>query len=787
MRETPVRDQPTETPIRSIRPNRHFRRKENHPKRKERRNKFKQTLLSKYVVNLSNTTLSHSQISLLSKGLKFSPNQYAPPDFNEAIVRLTRSSRIYHHFRGNDDDADIDTDTPELKKPPFTPKSTWNPPAASADIETYLRSLKAQLDNITQLPHLPNLCRAEWQAARELACSGLVIKQADKGSSIVVESKQDYVKAGLEHLASSTIYKQIENDPTEPLSVAINTLIQQAHRKGWLSDDMRNYLRLDVCHVRVQQAYFLKKLHKDPIAVRSIVSGVGGPTEAISSFLDYYMQPHVLQIKSYVRDSASLIRLLEETQFPTDISLVTIDVKALYLNIPHHEGVQVCLDRLYGDNADLDPPPFPKSLAQKLMETVLKHNYFEFNGTMYRQIQGTAMGTKMAPSFACLFMANLEESFLRDRPHSPLMWLRYIDDIFCVWPHSGEALSSFLEDLDHSHSVIKYTHEVSQHSVVFLDTEIHKGTRFNSDGILDVRPHFKDTNSFQYLHYSSCHPRALFKGLVLGELKRILRASSDTDTFHRASKLLLHHFQARGYPHWLLTKAASEVTYASRRTLLYRPASLDKKTPIPFVVRYNQTVPSSQLRSALAPPPSLPTPTLCYSGNKNISHTLVRARLPGSPHPPKATTTVNIPLTPTFRGSSTPCGTPCCRCCPIMSKREAVYIDSAKTVTLPRANCSSSVVVYLLECTLCKHQRARYVGQTCRPLHTRMAGHRAALASGKNTPLYTHLRKRDHSFQRVRVSVLEQVADPKLLLAVEEAWIQRLKTRVPNGLNSKYN
>ena len=135
---------------------------------------------------------------------------------------------------------------------------------------------------------------------------------------------------------------------------------------------------------------------------------------------------------------------------------------------------------------DLDPPPFPKSLAQKLMETVLKHNYFEFNGTMYRQIQGTAMGTKMAPSFACLFMANLEESFLRDRPHSPLMWLRYIDDIFCVWPHSGEALSSFLEDLDHSHSVIKYMHEVSQHFVVFLDTEIHKGTRFNSDGILDV-------------------------------------------------------------------------------------------------------------------------------------------------------------------------------------------------------------------------------------------------------------------------------------------------------------
>ena len=90
---------------------------------------------------------------------------------------------------------------------------------------------KGKLGNITQLPHLPNLCRAEWQAARELARSQLVIKQADKGSSIVVEAKDNNVKAGLENLSSSIIYQQIEHDPTEQLSVTINTLVEQAHHK----------------------------------------------------------------------------------------------------------------------------------------------------------------------------------------------------------------------------------------------------------------------------------------------------------------------------------------------------------------------------------------------------------------------------------------------------------------------------------------------------------------------------------------------------------------------------
>ena len=51
-----------------------------------------------------------------------------------------------------------------------------------------------------------------------------------------------------------------------------------------------NFLHLDINHVRTQQAYFLKKLHKNLVAVRPIVSGTGGPTEATSSLLDYNPQ-----------------------------------------------------------------------------------------------------------------------------------------------------------------------------------------------------------------------------------------------------------------------------------------------------------------------------------------------------------------------------------------------------------------------------------------------------------------------------------------------------------------
>ena len=43
---------------------------------------------------------------------------------------------------------------------------------------------------------------------------------------------------------------------------------------------------------------------------------------------------------------------------------------------------------------------------------VLKNNYFEFNGKVKQQISGTAIGTKFVPTYVCIFMDEVETSFL---------------------------------------------------------------------------------------------------------------------------------------------------------------------------------------------------------------------------------------------------------------------------------------------------------------------------------------------------------------------------------------
>ena len=52
------------------------------------------------------------------------------------------------------------------------------------------------------------------------------------------------------------------------------------------------------------------------------------------------------------------------------------------------------------------------NVIRQTLQLILNNNYFEFNGKYYLQTHGTAMGTPVAPSYANLFMAALEEQLL---------------------------------------------------------------------------------------------------------------------------------------------------------------------------------------------------------------------------------------------------------------------------------------------------------------------------------------------------------------------------------------
>ena len=171
------------------------------------------------------------------------------------------------------------------------------------------------------------------------------------------------------------------------------------------------------------------------------------------------------------------------------------------------------------------------------------------------------MGTKMAVAFANIFMAKIEKEILRQSSIKPIFWKRFIDDVISVWDTSRNEIEEFLLKANNFHPTIKFTAEISETETTFLDTKVYKGVRFDKDSILDVRTHFKPTETLQYTNFYSCHPPGVTKGFIKGEALRLLRTNSSEITFEENMRNFSTRLKNRDYPATTVEKPLSEVIF----------------------------------------------------------------------------------------------------------------------------------------------------------------------------------------------------------------------------------
>ena len=56
-----------------------------------------------------------------------------------------------------------------------------------------------------------------------------------------------------------------------------------------------------------------------------------------------------------------------------------------------------------------------------MADFVLRNNFVKFNGEVKRQKSGTAIGTKFALPYACIFMNEVETEFLKRQKLQPFL------------------------------------------------------------------------------------------------------------------------------------------------------------------------------------------------------------------------------------------------------------------------------------------------------------------------------------------------------------------------------
>ena len=113
----------------------------------------------------------------------------------------------------------------------------------------------------------------------------------------------------------------------------------------------------------------------------------------------------------------------------------------------------------------------PTENLLKMAEFVLKNNYFEFNEGTEQQLSGTAIDTKFAPPYSCIFMDKLETNFFETQTLRLLVCFRSLD-VFFLSTHGEENLKRFLNNLSNCDPNINLIYQYSEKEMLFLDLKV---------------------------------------------------------------------------------------------------------------------------------------------------------------------------------------------------------------------------------------------------------------------------------------------------------------------------
>ena len=242
----------------------------------------------------------------------------------------------------------------------------------------------------------------------------MTILQQDKGRGVVILNRVDYVTKAEAFLAGPE-FEKLDSDPT----ASFQRQVQQALLSMKKKFTKRKYKKLYPSSSQPGLYFGLAKVHKlkddsksvNELPLRPVISNIGTATYEVSKYLADLLQP-LTKSEYTIESTKDFVGKIRNKNIPPDYEMISFDVVSLFTSVPLDFTIELILDKVYKDK--LIKTKLSRDEMKELLETCTKEMHFSFNGIIYRQRDGVAMGSPLGPVLANIFMVELEKHLFRN-------------------------------------------------------------------------------------------------------------------------------------------------------------------------------------------------------------------------------------------------------------------------------------------------------------------------------------------------------------------------------------
>ena len=421
----------------------------------------------------------------------------------------------------------------------------------------------------------------------------IIITHPDKGEGVVILNKVDYNRMLNKIIEDKTKFKLLNKDPTVSREKKLQRYLLNLKKKNAFT--IVEYKDIYPVGSNIAKIYGTPKMHKfdkginnndmlNALKLRPIISSINTYNYNLAKYLTKKLMPYIPK-EHCAKDTFTFVEDISKLKH-NDQHLISYDVVSLFTNIPLHETINLAVDLIIKNEPKLK---ISKKELKQLFLFATAETHFLFEGEIYDQTDGVAMGSPLAPVLANLFMGYHENNWINDyQGIKPNFYKRYVDDIFCLFNKKEDA-ALFLEYLNKQHSNIKFTDESEINgSLPFLDVKISRGEEV-----------FFHTSVFHKLSYTGLLTNflsfipSLYKiSLVKTLINRVYKICNNWSSFHSNIKELKYILQRNKFPPKVIDKEIKKYlnkVYELDKTKVDKEVNYYKLPYLGDVSKYTQT------------------------------------------------------------------------------------------------------------------------------------------------------------------------------------------------------